>query len=105
MTAPNTIVACRVCGAQGPRADMFGVEPDLLCPRCASGVRSRMQVRVRKHMSDRRPIVTLVAIGIAAALFVLDEFVYPNPTLRATLPQPPGPDHPLYGPNGSISMQ
>lgn len=82
MTEPDTIVECTGCGTRLARIDMFGVEPDLLCPRCASGVRKRMQVRVRTIRPDRPPIVTALCLGIALVLFVMTDFVYKNPGSR-----------------------
>jgi membrane associated rhomboid family serine protease len=75
-------VDCVGCGTTLPRRDMFGVEPDLRCPRCASGVRRRMQVRVRPRVEDRAPTVTKIVLGIAALFFVLGDFVYANPLTR-----------------------
>ncbi len=86
MTDPDTIVKCTGCGTQLPRIDMFGVEPDLLCPRCADGVRRRMQVRVRTIRPDRKPVVTTLFLGIAIVLFVMTDFVFrsnPPTWLRA----------------------
>jgi GlpG protein len=80
---PDPLRECSVCGASGPRSEMFGVEPDLLCARCASRVRRRMQVHLRPRGPMRAPVVTAGIVGLAAVLFLLDHVVYPNPTLRA----------------------
>ncbi len=64
---------------------MFGVEPDLLCARCASGVRQRMQVRFRPVAKDRAPIATVVCVGIAVLLALATELMWP---MRGTKPRP-----------------
>ena len=81
VTDEDPIVDCSGCGTTQPRSEMFGVEPDLLCARCASGVRRRMHVRYRPIARERRPYVTIGAIAIAAVLFLLDTYAYPNPYL------------------------
>ena len=72
MTGNEPISECRVCNARLPRSEMFGLEPDLLCPNCAHGVRQRMQIRIRKQVVDRAPVVTIGILGIAVGLFALD---------------------------------
>ncbi|MDJ0522284.1 MAG: rhomboid family intramembrane serine protease [Planctomycetota bacterium] len=76
VTDEDPIVGCTACGTTVPRSEMFGLEPDLLCSRCASGVRRRMHVRFRPIARDRKPRVTLAVIGIAVVIFVLDEFLF-----------------------------
>ncbi len=74
MSDDDPIVHCSTCGVKAPRSDMFGIEPELQCANCAHGIRERMQVRVRKSINDRKPVGTLVVLGIAAVFFLL-EFV------------------------------
>jgi len=57
---------------------MFGLEPELLCTRCASGVRHRTQIRYRPIARDRRPVVTLVCLWLSIALFVATDILWPQ---------------------------
>ena len=69
-------IPCASCGEEHARSDMFGVEPELLCPRCASGIRRRMQVRTRPVMKVVKPIVTPIVLGICIALLIASDFLF-----------------------------
>lgn len=68
---------CVACGTTGRVGDMFGVPGDYRCGPCAQGVRRRLAARMRTAPTMRatRPVLTVVALGIAATLFVLVELV------------------------------
>lgn len=69
MPAPATS-ACSTCGRRAPRADLFGVEPDLLCEPCARAVRERMFVRYRPLVRTHGQTGTLTLLAIVLPLFV-----------------------------------
>ena len=77
MTEEDPIVECSSCGTSGSRSDMFGVEPDLLCARCASGVRRRMHVRFRPLAREGAPHGTVACLALAASLFVAAHMIWP----------------------------
>ncbi len=74
----DPICGCSVCGVNLPRSEMFGADPDLLCPNCADAVRNRMQVRFRPIARERRPIVTIVSLAIAIALYICTHVIWPG---------------------------
>lgn len=76
VTDQDPIVECSGCRSTLPRSEMFGAEPDLLCPRCASGVRRRMHVRFRPLERERKPIVTVLCLGISILLFVCTDLIW-----------------------------
>jgi GlpG protein len=59
---------------------MFGLEPDLLCERCAKGIRRRLAPRATGRLVNSfgghpTPVTTAI-VGFAVVLFVLVYFVY-----------------------------
>jgi membrane associated rhomboid family serine protease len=71
----DEFASCSACGARVPRDEMFGAEPDLLCPRCAERVRQRLRPSatgrlVGTALSGSVP-VTLALIGAALGLFLV----------------------------------
>jgi len=75
----DALSTCSGCGAQGPRSEMFGVEPALFCERCAAGIRQRTFVRHRPRIRDTAPVATAVMLALAGALFVPTNLLYPGP--------------------------
>ncbi len=74
------MAVCSACGAGHPRADMFGVEPELLCEACADGVRTRMNVRGRPATPDHKPRATALCLALAAILYVCAHVLWrPDP--------------------------
>jgi len=71
-------VSCSTCGAEARRSEMFGLEPDLLCARCASVVRHRTQIRYRPRPRERRPVVTFLCLGLSIALFLATDILWPQ---------------------------
>jgi membrane associated rhomboid family serine protease len=64
---------------------MFGAEPDLVCAECADLVRRRYERR-GPRLRARPPVVTALAVAIAAALFVAAHLVRPAPRFVSWLP-------------------
>jgi membrane associated rhomboid family serine protease len=58
---------------------MFGLEPDVLCGPCADGVRTRYNRALARRDRTRQPVVTALVIAVAAALFVVEHLVRPQP--------------------------
>lgn len=70
MEAQAPLATCSLCGDQVPRTEMFGIEPDLACPPCADGVRSRMRVRARPQMKMHKPVVITGCIALCVVFFL-----------------------------------
>jgi membrane associated rhomboid family serine protease len=64
---------------------MFGAEPDLVCAECADLVRRRYERR-GPRLRVRPPVVSALAVAIAAALFVAAHLVRPAPAFLRWLP-------------------
>jgi membrane associated rhomboid family serine protease len=73
-------VACSVCGARAPRGEMFGAEPELVCPRCADRVRERYSTRLATRSKALPPVLTSLFLAVAGVLFVAAHVVTPAPT-------------------------
>jgi membrane associated rhomboid family serine protease len=77
-------VACVACGTPTPRAEMFGLPPDLRCPPCAQGLGQRMHPsHVRRTASSRaltsaaEPHATAAIVGAAVVLWLATVFESP----------------------------
>ncbi|MDJ0974738.1 MAG: rhomboid family intramembrane serine protease [Planctomycetota bacterium] len=66
----SPIATCTSCGAELPRSEMFGLEPDLQCPPCAQNIRVRTFVRFRPLSKEYKPVVTVASLAICALLFL-----------------------------------
>jgi membrane associated rhomboid family serine protease len=86
MSEADPITACTACDRRLARSEMFGLEPDLLCPDCAHGVRKRMQVRVKRRVPDRRPVVTLTILALAGLFFLFSDVFFQYPANFANWP-------------------
>ncbi|MFV1958021.1 MAG: rhomboid family intramembrane serine protease, partial [Planctomycetota bacterium] len=102
-TPPSSLARCSVCGRELPRDEMFGVEPDLLCPTCAEGVRKRTAPHATGRLvnairSDRAP-ATVAVVAVCGLLFLAEYVAYGGNPARFPawlwLLQP-------YGPTGNI---
>ncbi len=71
----GSTVTCTDCGAKVARDEVFGVEGDERCERCADGIRRRFESARLRHASGglRRPIATIAVLVVVAALFVVQE--------------------------------
>ena len=76
--------SCSKCGTAAPREEMFGIEPDLLCARCAERVRDAYRRGSAFRRRNHAPFVTSFVLAVSAFLFVLVHVLrkYPEwPTL------------------------
>ena len=83
MVDQEILLPCSGCGRTLPREEMFGVEPDLLCPNCRDAVSKRMNVRFRPHERSFPPRVTQVCLGISVLLFLCTHVFFPERADRA----------------------
>lgn len=76
------IAICSKCGAKASRDDMFGIEPELLCEKCATGVRERTRPvaagRMASAFGGKPTPVTAFLLGLTAAIFVAQYILYKN---------------------------
>ena len=65
--------SCSACGKQAPRDEMFGAEPDLVCPTCAGRLRERLTPKATGRLENLLKGgsgLTVAIIAIATALFL-----------------------------------
>ncbi len=83
MSEANLVARCSACGREAPREEMFGLEPDLLCDRCAQRVRERLRPsapgRLANVFAGGPTPVTAILLGAAIALFAIQNLENPVP--------------------------
>jgi GlpG protein len=77
---------CSLCGAEGPREQMFGAPPDLLCEPCATSLRNRLQPSATGRLLSNAVVgstpATWAVAGIAVLLYVATHVLWKGDAKR-----------------------